>query len=216
MHAMTQSFDDIEARLRAIWNARPSPDEPPPRARERHICALMEIASFFQNNGVDASVVHEIRTIAISLRDLNTGAVAPFLQVKRLGKPQLPTDVWMSRAMVAIAVDYLSRFYSEREAAQLVASTSKHWGALFGVPDFEERARKWPGELRSGVIKNSTAIKAFNKREEVVEAERAELERAGRDPEPMAIARAILRYAAIERTKASGNISLRAIEDLGF
>lgn len=209
---MGKSLGDIEHKLRDIWNELPSADKSPPRARDRHIAALMHTAEYFESNGISASIVHEFRVLALALRDLEKGTVAPFLKAERAGRVQDPTDVWLSRAMVAIAIDLLCSDMSARDAAKFVASTSKGWARLFSINDFEERARKWREELKAGKVKNTTALHVYATRSELIEAERAEL---GLAATPESIARNILRYAAVHMTKASGDNSLRVWRDLG-
>ncbi|QDM15180.1 hypothetical protein [Tardiphaga sp. vice278] len=76
------------------------------RKRFMEVMALLIV--FLKKLGADRELTHKLSNYYASLRDLERGTTHPILLAKSLNhKPPLSSDVWRSRATLAIALDCL-------------------------------------------------------------------------------------------------------------
>jgi hypothetical protein len=214
---MAKSLKELEATLRATWNERPSSDNPRPRSREKQIKALRATAAFFESNGLDPSIVHEFRIMASALSDLDKGAVAPFLEPENPeNRRQDDTQIWLARAMVAIAVDVIAgETGNQRASSRTIDRMAKHWSGIFGSDDFAEAARKWHRDFATRRAKNRDAQSVFDSREDMLAKERQDLSVAGIEPTPETVARMVLEYARVAAIRARGITHPSQLHGLG-
>ncbi len=187
-------FEELEKELRAALSRGRSPQE--------HVSQYVElleiVAAHLKSAGVAQAIVNEFQVLAAALDDLKTGVVAPFLRHAKVGNRADATEVWIARALVAIAIDVLiGDGMSAREASSVVADKASSLSSSLGGGDFGARARRWHTMLKSGRAKSDGAREIFSSRRELVDAEREAL---GDDAD--AISSVILLYALIQFASA--------------
>ena len=204
-------FRELESALRAVSARSRAPHE----QVEQHIEQLRLVAQYLEDSEAAPSICNDFHVLADALDDLRLGVTAPFLKPNTAqNRPADPTEVWLARAMVAIAIDVLIEGgMSARAASSAVASKAHLWSYLFGGEDLGEQARRWHALLNKGCAKSDEAQDIFRQRHELVDAERVAL---GDGATPDAIASAILIYALSQIAAAKGVDEVRLLHKAGF
>lgn len=188
------------------------------RAREeqtqRFSGQLNIIASFLEAEGVSRALVNEFHVLADALDDLKLGIVAPFLKARKVGNRADSTEVWLARALVAIALDVIVESgVSERAAAKVVEEKARSWLYLFGGRDISEKARNWRAQFIKSRAKSKHAQEIFDQRNDLISAEKNAM---GEYATPDAIASAVLNYAFTTIARAKGVDELKLLKEMGF
>src|ERR1700722_7360473 len=78
----------------------------PRRTREGYVAALVLIADFLEDVNFPVTIRDELLQLAAGLQELDRGTVRDFLKVLAAqNHPTDPSDVWQTRALIAIAND---------------------------------------------------------------------------------------------------------------
>jgi hypothetical protein len=164
LEALIAAFD---SELAAIFFTRP--DEAP-RTRNRYGAALVRIVEFMGATGFSDTVRGELVELAAALDELDSGIVRHFLQpTKWENRGADSSDIWVARAMVAIAADLAIESGDSRKG---VAREIARQQPLLG-PLLQGRAESLAGAVESwhrlflaDRIKSDVAREVFRHRQD--------------------------------------------------
>jgi hypothetical protein len=165
---LAEKYRQLAERLNRAFTAAPIVGD----ERHRYVNALLAIAKFLDGMGLFDTYAEKFATLAAALNDLDSGIVREMLRPTHVeNRISDPTEVWLGRAYVAIAIDALIKaeglikvgnrlaeaklFIQAREYAPLSALATKKaknlWTAGLG----------WRDRFRQNRIKNAVAQKVF-------------------------------------------------------
>jgi hypothetical protein len=136
----------------------------------QHVLALLEVARFLNRMGPDylAHVADQFAKLAQTLQDVHDGVRAPILNPAIANRGD-PTQVWLARAHVAVAVETLQWCgHSRQSAAQwaakqypglkrvIVESSGHRSGSI------EKVIISWCRDFKRGKVKNHYASRAYS------------------------------------------------------
>jgi len=170
----------------------------PRRTREGYVAALVLIADFLEDVKFPVTIRDELLQLAAGLQELDRGTVRDFLKVLAAqNHPTDPSDVWQTRALIAIAVDQMmSGGLSKREAGRRITKWFSELKSVSGTKsdNFGSAVCDWHTRLTNGTVKDGAAIGTWNGKERLIARQRENIARAGTSsPEPLQIAYIILR-----------------------
>ena len=159
-------FDEAHRIL--LEQARPAD---PAGIADRH--RLMEFLAltitYLRGLGAGDQLANKLMVYYAALRDLDCGVTSPILTRRNLshGAP-LSSEIWRLRALLAIALDYLTRAGEPlADAAREVARTRGIEHLLSGqANDAKASVKKWRGELRRGEVTSDIAQIAWKESRE--------------------------------------------------
>ena len=170
----------------------------PRRTREGYVAALVLIADFLEDVKFPATIRDELLQLAAGLQELDRGTMK-----KTLGKvlaaqnhPTDPSDVWQTRAQIAIAVDQMmSGGLSKREAGRRISKWFSELKSVSGTKsnNFCSAVCDWHTRLTNGTVKDGAAIGTWNDKEALIARQRENIARAGTSShEPLQIACSVI------------------------
>lgn len=195
--ARDMTFQELEAELRSVFYSGDA-------ERVRYVNALASVSRFLEDNGVSPAIAGEFQVLAAALSDLETGTVASCLQARALNRPIDPTEIWIARALVAIAIDLVAGSTgSVRDASRFAASEAAKWGHLLCPKNFDDNARDWHKQFAARRVKRVEAQSVFDSRKELLTAEISDAERNGIAVTAESIGSVIMMYAAQRAIRAN-------------
>jgi len=160
---LQRAFGDLLPKLKRAYGqpARDAADE-----RSQHAVAQLAVAQFLNQVGPDglAHFADQFAKLAQALNDLDNGIRAPIFDLA-LVKRSDRTEIWLARALVAIAVEILRQCghsRSRESAAEWVAQKYPHLEKLIterGADlershDLKTTIISWCGDFSSPKIRN--------------------------------------------------------------
>jgi hypothetical protein len=166
---LAEKYRQLAERLNRAFTAAPIVGD----ERHRYVNALLAIAKFFDGLGLFDTHAEKFITLAAALNDLDNGIVRPVLKPKPIeNRIPDPTEVWVGRAYVAIAIEALIKsealikagnrlaeaklFIQAREYSPLSVLATKKAKNLWTA------GREWRHRFRQNRIKNVVAKKVFD------------------------------------------------------
>lgn len=134
--------------------------------RHRYVNALLAIAKFFDGLGLFDTYAEKFATLAAALNDLDNGIVREILKPAHIeNRIPDPTEVWVGRAYVAIAIDALIKAGNNPEEAKLFIQ-AKEYSPLSALAtkkanSLSTAAWEWRSRFHQNRIKNDVAKKVF-------------------------------------------------------
>lgn len=149
--------------------------ELPKRHRYRYSILLGLIATFFDKIGVKPPLSLELIELARGLDDLDAGVVRDWLKKSQgiKGRPKEAEDVWVCRATISIAIDYMSKFIpSRKEICREIVEHYRKVEFMFfpSRTDPISLLEKWHDRFVCGDAPNDRAQSSFNNRVQLVDA----------------------------------------------
>lgn len=148
--------------------------ENPPRTRHRYISALSMLCHFMEAVGFSRIVIGEIVDFTHGLIELDHGTIRHFLRANPSGqKPIDANDLWVTRATISIAVDFLIEEGISRKSACRDIAQSIGVIELIVAKDtrnFASAIERWHRSFKSGAIKSKQALSMFQNRENLIDS----------------------------------------------
>ncbi len=148
-------------------------EAPSPRHRWRYFLGLAYLSEFLRQVGFSAAVADELHELAVGLDDLNRGIVRHYLapaSVKGMGNrlPQ-PSDLWMAKAHVAIAVDIAVNGgfrIPRKRAAREIAKAHAYLADVLAptTSNFASAVESWHRQFGDRAVKDDGAQTLFDRR----------------------------------------------------
>jgi hypothetical protein len=160
---LAEKYRHLAERLSRAFTAAPIVGD----ERHRYVNALLGIAKFFDDLWPFDTYAEKFATLAAALNDLDSGIVREMLRPTHVeNRISDPTEVWLGRACVAIAIEALIKagnrlaeaklFIQAREYSPLSALASKKADSLWTA------GLGWRDRFRRNRIKNDVAQKVFD------------------------------------------------------
>jgi hypothetical protein len=166
---LAEKYGQLAERLNRAFTAAPIVGD----ERHRYVNALLAIAKFFDGLGLFDPYAEKFATLAAALNDLDNGIVREMLRPTHVeNRIPDPTEVWVGRAYVAIAIEALIKaealikvgnrlaeaklFIQAREYSPLSALAAKKANSLWTA------GLEWRHRFRQNRIKNVVAKKVFD------------------------------------------------------
>lgn len=180
-NGLTSAVAELIHELMRAFDQTAGPDPEPSYTRARYIMALQSIAVFLQQVPTFQNFGHEFAKLASALDDLNQGTVHPILKPSNVAnRPPDSTEVWMSRAKVAFAVELLLR--SKMTEAKVKHLVDKHFPTIIGFAKRSggagQAAIAWRNMLVGRRAKNRIAAMVFEQKIAEIDAKQATLSQA--------------------------------------
>jgi hypothetical protein len=159
---LAEKYRQLAERLNRAFTAAPIVGD----ERHRYVNALLAIARFFDGMGPFDTYAEKFATLAAALNDLDSGIVRPVLKPRPVeNRIPDPTEVWLGRAYVAIAIEALinagnktdeaKHFIQAREYSPLSVLATKKADNLWTA------GQEWRYQFRQNRVKNDVAQKVF-------------------------------------------------------
>ena len=135
--------------------------EPISIAERRRLMEFLALSiAYLRGLGAGDALANKLTSYYAALRDLDDGVIAPMLLGRDLPhNPPLRSEIWRQRAILAVALDYLTRAGETLPDAAYIVSRTRGIRHLLSeqAKDAKASAKKWRGGLMRGETSSDIA-----------------------------------------------------------
>ena len=207
----------LDKRLTEIFTDQSEPGTPL-RDRWRYVAALGALADFMRHTGFAMGTVENWIELGLALKELDHGIIREFLKPNKSGsRAQDPSDIWLARTYIAIAMDLVDRDgHGPRESAKHIAKAN-----FFLQPILSPRSRDLPGAIRSwirrlraGTVNDDRANRIFAERHRFQKFAAETLRQKGEEISPPAVAAQLIYEAGMIATRAANSKAIAELKPI--